>query len=143
VDRQLILPDGFYPFMLAARGDELLVSGAGNRVLEFAQLKPTPEVLKQALELVVDAPQMGRILRIKPGAAPPAGVKGILLYFAVASLPDGTLLYNLLRPGVSITSPFVAADWGVESSDGGYLHLTRLGWRDLIPPYRLGVLELQ
>ena len=144
ITAEVPLPDAFYPFqLLAGKGGELLVSGAGTRVLEFSKLKPTADVIKNALELVVDTPQFGRIIRIKPGARASLAVKGVMLYFGLAALPDGTLIYSLLRPGVSITSPFLAADWGVESADGGYLRLRRMGWNNLIPPYQLGVLVLQ
>lgn len=143
-DREVPLPAAFYPFMLLTRpGGDLLVSGVGNRVFEFASLELSTHAVKQALELVVDAPQLGRILHLGPDREARARVKGVLLYFGLQALPDGTLLYNLLRPGVSITSPFLAADWGVEATGAGYRHLARLGWSNLIPPYRLGILTLQ
>lgn len=138
------LPPDFFPFfVLPEKGDRQLISGVNGHVLRFGKLPLSMEGLQKALTVLADSTQFGRLVRIRKDQEPETVLQGISLFFGMDSLPDGTPVFSLLRPAVRVLPPSIAVDWGIEALGQGYVSLDSLGWGKLIPPYSLGMIEVQ
>jgi hypothetical protein len=137
------LPPSFFPFFAHARaGGEVLVSGINANVFRFGALPLSIDGLKQAISVVTDSVQVGTIVAVKKDAPFRPVVQGIAIYFGMETLPDGTLAYSMLRPGVQAIPPGMVASWGIEAEDK-FVELRTLEWTSLIPPYAVGAFAVQ
>jgi len=138
------LPPNFFPFfVLPKRGDQQLVSGVNGHVLRFGRVPFSMDGLKQIMGVLVDSTQFGRIIAIKKDQPAETVLQGISLFFGLGTMHDGTLVYSLLRPNMQVLPPFLSVAWGVEAGDQGFVPVTNLGWRSLVPPYSLSLFEVQ
>jgi len=138
------LPPNFFPFFVfPKRGDQQLVSGVNGHVLRFGKVPLSMDGVKQIAGVLADSTQFGRIIAIKKDQPPENVLQGISLFFGLGTLHDGTLVYSLLRPTTQILPPFLTVAWGVEAGDQGFVPVTSLGYRSLIPPYSLSLFEVQ
>jgi hypothetical protein len=143
IDEERKLPDDFYPFFVCPRrNEELLVSGVNGHVFRFGGIPLSVEGAKQAIQVLTDSMQLGRVVSVGKGGQVQPVVQGLAVYFDVDSLADGTVVYSVLRPEVSAFPPDVHAAFGVEAGDQ-FASLKELEWMSLIPPYALGVFEVQ
>ena len=60
--------------------------------------------------MLTDSLQLGRIVSLKKGGQVQPVVQGLAVYFDVDTLPDGTVVYNVLRPAIDKFPPDLTAD---------------------------------
>jgi hypothetical protein len=143
------LPGDFFPFFLLAQPKgEFLISGVTSDVFRFAGLPRSLDGLKSAVDVLTGSLQFGRIMRLRASGPAESVIKGPALYFNLDTLADGMLVYSVIRPGFRILPPSLELEWGVESAgksdvDQDYRRLRDLEWTAIIPPYALGILNVQ
>jgi hypothetical protein len=144
VERELPLPDAFLPLFLRSSNDgRLLVSGITSDAARLESFGESVLDLKNATSWLSGSSQFGRVVAVDPsGARPPETlVQGMAMFFDVAQLPDGQLVYSAMRLGVHITGPGV--DWRIEAPNVDAVKVRTLSWTFILPPYVSPPLSLQ
>jgi len=152
VVRALPLPQDLFPFFLLPDGSgSVYVSGINRTVLDLARLEPTLDGLVALLEMLKDATQLGRVVRVAvPSGRTETVRKGVAIYYDLCLTPQGGLMTSTVRLGPGYLPPRVTLDWGLET-ETQFMKLREVAnstislgdaLKRLLPPYeyeRVGV----
>ncbi len=135
--KQYALPTNFLPLSIRPDGKgRVLVSGASFEIFKFMDIGANLDSLKRIPGLIKDTIALGRIICVTDDGKIFTEAQGVCIFMNLGRMPeDGDFIYPVIRIGARMFPPFVGVDMGVEVYDTQLLHMRKMDWTSLLPPY--------